>query len=352
MSTRALLNIIREAVERGETEFQIAASGQHDLGGPLWNENGRILNFRIWNPGQRVGGMCLPGTRIMVEGSAPADAGWLNSGGEITIRGDAGDTAGHCAASGRIYIGGRAGARSGSLMKRDPQQEAPELWILGSTGSFSFEFMGGGTAVVCGHGCLDNGTALGERPGVGMVGGVVYFRGNPPQLPADVIEGELAESDIRFLEAGLPRFLKALDKQELQRELSSWKQWRKLTPAPRQPAPARDMRSFRLSHWVEGGLFNDILNDDFIVAPLAATGQDRLAIPAWGPPAACSDCRLCLKACPQAAIQRRAADTTPVYAARPQKCIGCGICAAVCPQSAWRMHPNRNGDSHGQGDLD
>ena len=41
MSTQDLLLSIEEAVDRGETDFEIAASGQHDIGGPLWNREGR-----------------------------------------------------------------------------------------------------------------------------------------------------------------------------------------------------------------------------------------------------------------------------------------------------------------------
>ncbi|MBR6466801.1 MAG: 4Fe-4S ferredoxin, partial [Desulfovibrio sp.] len=106
MSTQDLLLAIEQAVGKGETDFFIDASGQHDIGGPLWNGQGARLTFTVANPGQRVGGMCLPGTEVVVNGPAPADVGWLNAGGQVTVRGDAGDTAGHCAASGRIYIGG------------------------------------------------------------------------------------------------------------------------------------------------------------------------------------------------------------------------------------------------------
>ena len=146
MSTQDLLLAIEEAVGNGETSFEIEASGQHDIGGPLWNREGKALRFRVTNPGQRVGSMCLDNTEILVDGPAPADVGWLNAGGRIVVRGDAGDTAGHCAAAGVIHIGGRAGARSGSLMKHDPLYEPPELWVLKNVGSFSFEFMGGGKA--------------------------------------------------------------------------------------------------------------------------------------------------------------------------------------------------------------
>ncbi len=37
MSTQDLLQVINEAVAAGETEFHIEASGQHDIGGPLWH---------------------------------------------------------------------------------------------------------------------------------------------------------------------------------------------------------------------------------------------------------------------------------------------------------------------------
>ena len=144
MSTRELLIRLRNAVEEGAHSIHIEASGQHDIGGPLWAKDGELLSITVKNPGQRVGAMCLPNTAVVVEGSAPADVGWLNSGGTITVLGDAGDTAGHCAAGGILYIGGRAGTRSGSLMKHDPQYPAPELWILQNVGAFSFEFMGGG----------------------------------------------------------------------------------------------------------------------------------------------------------------------------------------------------------------
>ena len=105
----------------------------------------------------------MPNTEIIVEGSTSADVGWLNAGGIITVKGDAGDTAGHCSAGGKIYIGGRAGTRTGSLMKHDPLYEEPELWVLKNVGSFSFEFMGGGRAVVCGVDSEEFSSVLGER---------------------------------------------------------------------------------------------------------------------------------------------------------------------------------------------
>lgn len=284
LSTQDLLLRIEEAVERGETDFVIEASGQHDIGGPLWNREGRPLRFVVTNPGQRVGGMCMPDTEVIVNGPAPADVGWLNAGGRIIVRGDAGDTAGHCAAAGRIYIGGRAGTRSGSLMKHDPLYEAPELWVLQSVGSFSFEFMGGGKAVVCGWNSQTLSSVLGERPCVGMVGGVIYVRGPLGDLPPDVAVHPLDEDDIAFLDAGLEAFLDAVERPRLRRELTVWKHWRKILPAPHAADSHEglpDMHDFRRNRWVENGIFSDVFPDDFSVRGLVVHDADRLRRPVW-----------------------------------------------------------------------
>lgn len=339
LSTQDLLLQIAAAVAAGETDFHIAASGQHDIGGPLWNPEGREIRFTITNPGQRVGSMCLPGTSITVEGPAPADAGWLNSGGTIAIKGDAGDTAGHCAAGGRIYIGGRAGTRSGSLMKHDPDHEPPELWILNSTGSFSFEFMSGGRAVVCGHDSQVLPSVLGERPCVGMVGGTVYFRGPCGEIPEDVLVEPLDDVDIAWLDSGLDRFLEAIGQSRYKRELSLWKHWRKLSPSGIQGKASRmSVASFHAGNWIEGGLFGDVLQDDQKVFPLVSPGSQRLSVPEWeNETGRCTDCRACVRACPQAAVCRRETSGEAKYSASDTRCIGCGICAAVCPEAVWKM---------------
>jgi NADPH-dependent glutamate synthase beta subunit-like oxidoreductase/Pyruvate/2-oxoacid:ferredoxin oxidoreductase delta subunit len=284
ISTQELLLSVREAVERGETDFYIEASGQHDIGGPLWNRDGNKLTFRVVNPGQRVGCMCMTNTEILVEGPAPADVGWLNAGGRIVVRGDAGDTAGHCAAAGVIYIGGSAGARSGSLMKHDPLYEAPELWVLENVGSFSFEFMGGGKAVVCGHDCQNLPSVLGERPCVGMVGGVVYVRGPVPVLRPDVRLTPLDDGDIGWLTQGMKQFLAAVGRADLHDSLCVWGQWQKITALPYEERGHRETMSlaeFRASEWVRGGIFSDVFRDDFRVNGLLAHGDYRLRVPVW-----------------------------------------------------------------------
>ncbi|MBR2214360.1 MAG: FAD-dependent oxidoreductase [Selenomonadaceae bacterium] len=284
MSTQDLLLAIEKAVRGGETDFEIAASGQHDIGGPLWHPEGKTLHFHVTNAGQRVGSMCLPGTEIVVDESTSADVGWLNAGGIITVKGDAGDTAGHCSSGGKIFIGGRAGTRTGSLMKHDPLYEEPELWVLKNVGSFSFEFMGGGRAVVCGYDAAEFASVLGERACVGMVGGLVYVRGAISTYPQDIRCLPLESDDIDFLSGGMGEFLAKIGREELTEELSHWEEWRKLRPLTfeeKQAKTAPDLSGFRRSEWVKGGIFADVAKDDFAVHNTVVTGLYRLRVPTW-----------------------------------------------------------------------
>ena len=284
LSTQELLQLIYEKINEGFTEFEITASGQHNIGGPLWTNNGSSLEFEVKNPGQRVGSMGMPGTKIVVEGSAPADVGWLNSGAEIIVKGDGGDTTAHCAASGKIYIGGRVGTRSGALMKHDPKYPAPEFWVLKNTGSFSFEFMGGGTAVVCGVDCENAESVLGSRSCVGMVGGTIYFRGNVKDLSSDVYITELDENDKNFLSDGILEFLDKINRTELIDRLCDFSQWKKIVAKSfdeRKTNHLIPIKDFRKNNWVEGGIFSDVYEDDFKVAPIVSKGDHRLRYPVW-----------------------------------------------------------------------
>jgi len=285
MSTQDLLQQIHEAVITGETEFYIDASGQHDIGGPLWNAEGKTLKFVVKNPGQRVGSMCLPGTEIFVEGSASADVGWLNAGGKIAVEGDGGDTTAHCAAAGTIYVGGRVGTRSGSLMKHDPLYDPPEFWVLKNCGSFSFEFMGGGIAVVCGYDSEQFESVLGDRSCTGMVGGKVYVRGQALGVSKkDVQFSRLDEQDIAYLHGNMEQFLTAVGRPELRNELSNWDEWQKITALSydeRKKKADTNTALFRQMEWVEGGIFGDVTNDDFAIKGLVATADYRQRVPAW-----------------------------------------------------------------------
>lgn len=336
ISTQELLQIIYEKIEEGYTDFEIDACGQHNIGGSVWSKNSEKLNFKVTNPGQRVGAMAMEGTKIVVEGSAPADVGWLNSGADIIVKGDGGDTTAHCAASGKIYISGRTGTRSGAMMKHDPKFNPPQFWVLKNTGSFSFEFMGGGIAVICGYECEELESVLGERSCIGMVGGTIYFRGNWKNIANGVEVSNLEPSDEEFLTTGLQKFLSEIDKETIINKLIDFSQWKKITinkNAPKKSLPS--IKEFRETQWVEGGIFGDFIDDDFKVYDLATTGDGRLNIPLWDK-TNCCDCKICLNNCPQQAI----CVEEKIYISDSSKCIGCGICKSVCPQSSWQIQSN------------
>lgn len=338
MSTQSLLQLIEEKIEEGYTDFDIKACGQHDIGGSAWSrKDGKELNFRITNPGQRVGAMARKGTNIYVDGSVPADVGWLNSGANIIVNGDCGDTAAHCAASGKIYVSGRVGTRSGALMKYDPKFEVPQFWVLKNTGSFSFEFMGGGIAVVCGYDCAGLKSVLGNRSCVGMVGGTIYCRGQIQGIAHCVTVNPLDADDKKFLTSGMKEFLSAIDKKGLADTLLDFTEWRKITPiAPDEKQKNISVKEFRQSEWVENGIFGDFIKDDLKVYDLVTTGDGRLKQPVWNPDL-CVNCELCIKNCPNNAISK---DDNNIYTSDDNKCIGCSICTAVCPRKAWSMQNN------------
>lgn len=291
ISTQQLLQEVYSKLEEGYTEFEVNACGQHNIGGSLWDKEGNPLKFKVTNPGQRIGSMGMAGTSIEIEGSAPADVGWLNSGAEIVLKGDGGDTTAHCAATGKIYVGGRTGTRSGALMKFDPKYSMPEFWVLENTGSFSFEFMGGGIGIICGYGCEDLESILGRRSCIGMVGGTVYVRGKINDLSDEVYLLDLDGGDRKFLLHGLPVFLEKIEKPELLEVLGknldkdAPVEWKKIVAKTYQELNAgkasMSISEFREKDWVEGGIFSDVLEDDLKVAELVSTGDNRLKFPEW-----------------------------------------------------------------------
>ena len=211
--------------------------------------------------------------------------GWLNAGATIVVKGDGGDTTGHAAADGLIYIGGRVGTRSGSMMKHDPAYPAPELWVLKNTGSFSFEFMGGGIAVVCGFDCESLASVIGDRACVGMVGGTVYVRGPVGRLPGNVrLVEELDGEDRDFILDGMPKFLKAIERPDLFEELSNLEDWHKILARPQSEAKLSrrvSMQDFRLNQWIAGGLFGDVIEDTGRGYGAGYDRADRAYSPVW-----------------------------------------------------------------------
>lgn len=335
MSTQKLLQLIYEKVEKGYDNFEINACGQHDIAGALRIKGkNKKINFKIKNPGQRVGAMALKNTSITVIGSAPADVGWLNSGAEIVVTKDAGDTASHCAATGKIYIGGSAGTRSGALMKFDPKFEKPEFWVLKNTGSFSFEFMSGGIGVICGVDCENLTSVLGNRSCVGMVGGVIYVRGKFEGLSECVEVLKLDCDDKQFLKEGLIKFLEKIERKELYDSLIDFSKWHKICAIKNSKKVQKiSLKDFKDKQWFKEGLFGDLVEDNKEVFNLAQSNFARLRKPLWNKDL-CVACDICLNNCPQKAIAK---SQEKEYFSSDEKCIGCSICKAVCPKGAWEM---------------
>jgi NADPH-dependent glutamate synthase beta subunit-like oxidoreductase/glutamate synthase domain-containing protein 3/NAD-dependent dihydropyrimidine dehydrogenase PreA subunit len=167
--------MVRKAAEES-SHLTLESYGQHNIGIRLQRPDG--LHIEVKGPsGQRLGCMGLPGTTIVCHGATSDDVGYLNIGAEITVLGNATNGACNAMAMGKVYIKGSIGARGLTMTKWNPDYSKPELWVLGSTGDSFAEFNCGGIAVVCGIDPKNPDNVLGYRPCVGMVGGLIYFRG-------------------------------------------------------------------------------------------------------------------------------------------------------------------------------
>ncbi|NLF84310.1 MAG: FAD-dependent oxidoreductase, partial [Candidatus Gastranaerophilales bacterium] len=61
-------------------------------------------------------------------------------------------------------------------------------------------------------------------------------------------------------------------------------QWHKIVSKTYEERKARSLipiKSFRLSKWVEGGIFGDLIQDDYAVSNFVSTGDTRLKAPVW-----------------------------------------------------------------------
>ncbi|MGW8159480.1 MAG: FAD-dependent oxidoreductase [Desulfoprunum sp.] len=251
--------------------------GQHNIGIRLQREGG--LHLQVSGPsGQRLGCMGMPGTTILCKGPTSDDVGYLNIGAEITILGDATNGACNAMANGKVYIGGSIGSRGLTMTKWNPEYDKPELWVLGSTGDSFAEFNCGGVAVVCGVNPKNPDNILGYRPCVGMVGGLIYFRGpiddSFPRTNARLDRPN--DEQWQWLVENMPIFLGKIGSANLFSTLTKRDEWRILatvTPQERAlmfsgPMP---MAEFRNQHWNKAFGGGDPLRD-------LAPGLDRSAI--------------------------------------------------------------------------
>ncbi len=291
---------VREAAV-ASAHLTLESYGQHNIGIRLQRPGG--LHLQIKGPsGQRLGCMGLPGTTIVCEGPTSDDVGYLNIGAEITVLGDATNGACNAMANGKVFIGGSIGARGLTMTKWNPDYEKPELWILGSTGDSFAEFNCGGTAVVCGIEAKNPSNILGYRPCVGMVGGLIYFRGP--------IDDSFSKSNARldrpndaqwqWLIDNLSGFLRNIRREELFASISRREEWQVLvtvTPQERAlmtsgPMP---MAEYRNKVWNKAFGGGDPLRDlapglDRSIIDAIVTGDLRRKKPYWANLEAAAPC--------------------------------------------------------------
>ncbi len=346
LSSKALEEEIQKAVSNGARYLQIIADGQHGIGGRIFLRNEKIKIVVEGPIGQRLGSMGMFGTEIIAKGSVSDDVGWLNCGAKITVLGDVSNGAFNAAAQGILYVQGGGGARCDTMTKYNPRFEPPQSWYFRDVGDSFAEFKAGGIAVVCGVNPRNPKNILGYRPCVGMVGGLIYFRGQiEGYSERDVKLLELSEQDWLWLKANLRKFLCEIDREsyyeELTRSISDWYKLVPLTPAERRAkkwfkVPIGDFRNNVWEREVgQGGLFSDYLSHDTTLLPYITTGKDRRNKPVWAnekydPP--------CAHACPthipshkRASLLRQGRIEEALKLVLEYSPLPATVCGQICP---------------------
>jgi len=290
IESRILEERIQKAVADGCRRLEVEAYGHHGIGGRLWRAGSDRVEVRIvGTPGQRVGSMGFPNTRIEIMGPTSDDVGWLNAGAEIIVHGHATNGAANAMAQGKIFVAGNIGSRGMTMTKHNPRFAPPELWVLGSVGDYFAEFMAGGIAVVCGHEPQNPENVLGHRPCVGMVGGRIFFRG-PHQgySRGDAKLTPLNDVDWQWLLENLKGYLEAVGKADLYGTLSVREEWQLLSarsPQEKFVVPRRSMAAFHQEVWDaelgRGGMIGDLTDLDRSPVSVITTGDLRRFMPVW-----------------------------------------------------------------------
>ncbi|MDH3359576.1 MAG: FAD-dependent oxidoreductase [Desulfobulbaceae bacterium] len=292
ISSRILEETIQTAIKDGAKELTIEAQGQHGIGGRIWPKYGPVKITASGPIGQRLGAMGMPGTEIIADGGASDDVGWLNCGATITVLGDVTNGAHNAGAQGVLYIQGGGGARCETMTKQNPRFEPLQSWYFRDVGDSFAEFKAGGIAVVCGVNPRHPENILGYRPCVGMVGGTIYFRGPiKGYSDKDVQLLDLTEQDWQWLTENMKTYLEAIRRtdhlDELTKSMGDWQKLVAYTPAEKKSQAGKRMsaREFRRNHWEKevgkGGIFADMVEETFTLAPYIATGKNRLQKPLW-----------------------------------------------------------------------
>lgn len=290
IETRVMEETIQAAVKDGYRRLNIDAFGQHGIGGRLYKAGDDPVTIKITgHPGQRVGAMGFPNTKIQIFGPASDDVGWLNAGAHICVQGHAGNGVANAMAQGKIYIEGNIGARGMTMTKHNPRFDPPELWVLGGAGDYFGEFMAGGVAVICGYESQNPDNILGYRPLVGMVSGRVFFRGaHHGYSETDAKQIPLDDEAYRWLQENLKVFLDGIGRGELLNTLEKREEWhliRARTPMEKKGRTLRAMTDFRRQVWDkelgDGGLVGDLTDIDRQPIALVPTGELRRYVPVW-----------------------------------------------------------------------
>jgi NADPH-dependent glutamate synthase beta subunit-like oxidoreductase/glutamate synthase domain-containing protein 3/ferredoxin len=290
VSSRILEERIQEAVRGGACHLDIAAFGQHGIGGRIFQPGGKPVNVQVTgSPGQRTGSMGSPGTTIEIHGPASDDIGWLNAGAEIVVHGYATNGACNAMAQGKVWVAGNIGSRGMTMTKYNPRFAHPELWVLGSAGDYFAEFMAGGVAVICGHEPQDPHNVLGYRPCVGMVGGKIFFRGpihGYSQADAKLVP--ISDEEWAWLTENMDLFLGRIKRKRLLKKLTVREEWQCVaarTPMEKVGAKRRSMARFHQDVWDKelgrGGMIGDLTDLDRSPVPLITTGNLRRYVPVW-----------------------------------------------------------------------
>jgi NADPH-dependent glutamate synthase beta subunit-like oxidoreductase/glutamate synthase domain-containing protein 3/NAD-dependent dihydropyrimidine dehydrogenase PreA subunit len=292
VSSRLLEDQIQQAVKDGARNVTVIADGQHGIGGRVWPLNEKV-KFEVEGAiGQRLGSMGMFGTEIIAKGNASDDAGWINCGANITVLGDVTNGAHNAGAQGKLYVAGSGGARCDTMTKHNPRFEPLESWYFRNVGDSFAEFKAGGISVVCGVNPRDPENILGYRPCVGMVGGVVYFRGPiSGYSKGDVRCVDLTERDWEWLVTNMKTYLNAINRMDnygiLTKDIRDWQKLIAYTPAEKAKLKkgSLSISKFKSDTWDKevgiGGIFGEFLEHDQTPLPYITTGSHRRNIPLW-----------------------------------------------------------------------
>ncbi|RMG02827.1 MAG: 4Fe-4S dicluster domain-containing protein [Nitrospirae bacterium] len=346
LPSRVFEEKIQDAVRNGARELHIIADGQHGIGGRIW-PRGETVRVVVEGPvGQRLGSMGMFGTEIIVKGSASDDVGWINCGAKITVLGDVTNGAHNAAAQGILYVQGGGGARCDTMTKHNPRFDPPQSWYFRDVGDTFAEFKAGGIAVVCGVNPRNPKNILGYRPCVGMVGGVIYFRGPiEGYSEKDVRLLDLTDQDWEWLVTNMKPYLEAIDRMEYYEELTSSRDaWKKLVPYTAQERAKRpefkmSVTEFRQNIWEEGvgkgGIFGEYLTHPQTVLPYITTGEDRRYRPVWNnqkysPPCE-ANCPSDIPTQRRAALIRSGRLTEALELVLQYSPLPATVCGEICP---------------------